>query len=47
MQDLKLTFIQTEVVWEDINANIALFNEKISTICEAIFERALNQPSPA
>ena len=34
MRDLKITLIQTEVVWEDINANITLFDEKISAIRE-------------
>lgn len=34
MQDLKITLIQTEIVWEDISANIALFDEKINAINE-------------
>ena len=32
MQDLKITLIQTELVWENIDANIALLDEKISAI---------------
>ena len=34
MRDLKITLIQTEMVWEDINANITLFDKKISAIKE-------------
>ena len=34
MRDLKITLIQTELLWEDIDANISLFNEKISAIGE-------------
>ncbi|MBW2644239.1 MAG: amidohydrolase [Deltaproteobacteria bacterium] len=32
MQDLKTTIIQTELVWEDIEANLAGFDDKIDTI---------------
>jgi len=32
MQDLKTTIIQTELVWEDIEANLAGFDNKINTI---------------
>ena len=34
MRDIKITLIQTELFWEDIDANISLFNEKISAIGE-------------
>ncbi len=34
MQDLKVTLIQTEPAWEDIHANLALFDKKINTINE-------------
>ena len=29
MQDLKITLIQSEIHWEDIEANLAMFEEKI------------------
>ena len=34
MRDLKITLIQTEPVWEDINGNLALFYDKINDITE-------------
>jgi len=34
MRDLKITLIQTELVWEDIDANLASFDKKIDAICE-------------
>ncbi|MDY6791022.1 MAG: amidohydrolase [Thermodesulfobacteriota bacterium] len=34
MRDLKITLIQTKPVWEDINDNLALFDEKILRISE-------------
>jgi len=34
MQDLNMTLIQTELFWEDINANINLFDKKIDRITE-------------
>jgi len=34
MRDIKITLIQTDLVWEDIDANISLFNEKINAIGE-------------
>jgi len=34
MRDLKITLIQTEPIWEDINANLALFDKKIHDISE-------------
>lgn len=34
MQDLKVTVIQTELFWEDIDANINLFDKKIDEIAE-------------
>lgn len=34
MQDLTVTLIQTELFWEDIEANINLFDEKIDDIAE-------------
>jgi predicted amidohydrolase len=34
MQNLKITLIQTDLVWEDIGSNITLFDEKINTISE-------------
>ncbi len=34
MQDLKLTMIQTELFWEDIDSNLNLFDEKIARIRE-------------
>jgi omega-amidase len=34
MQNLKITLIQTEPVWEDIKSNLALFDEKIHDIRE-------------
>ena len=34
MQDLKITLIQTEPLWENINGNLALFDEKIHDISE-------------
>ncbi|MEE8398671.1 MAG: amidohydrolase [Desulfobacterales bacterium] len=34
MQDLKVTVIQTELFWEDIDANIDLFDKKINDITE-------------
>ena len=34
MRDLKITLIQTEPVWEDINGNLTLFDEKIHDISE-------------
>ena len=34
MRDLKITLIQTEPVWEDINDSLALFDEKINDISE-------------
>ncbi|MBT8373697.1 MAG: nitrilase family protein, partial [Deltaproteobacteria bacterium] len=34
MRDIKITLIQTGLVWEDIDANISLFNEKINAIGE-------------
>jgi len=32
MQDLQTTIIQTELIWEDIEANLAIFDEKIDAI---------------
>ena len=29
MQDLKITLIQSDLHWEDIGANLAMFEEKI------------------
>ncbi len=29
MQDLRLTLIQSDINWEDIGANLAMFEEKI------------------
>lgn len=34
MQDLTVTLIQTEIIWEDIPANLAMFDEKIDDIAE-------------
>jgi omega-amidase len=34
MQDLKVTLIQTELFWEDIPANLAMFDKKIDGISE-------------
>lgn len=34
MQDLTVTLIQTELFWEDIPANLAMFDEKIDAISE-------------
>ena len=34
MQDLKVTIIQSELVWEDIDANLAEFDQKINDIQE-------------
>ena len=34
MRNLKITLIQTEPVWEDINDSLALFDEKINDISE-------------
>ncbi len=34
MQDLTVTLVQTALFWEDIEANIALFDEKIDAITE-------------
>ena len=34
MRNLKITLIQTEPVWEDINGNLALFYDKINDITE-------------
>ena len=34
MQDLKVTIIQSELVWEDIDANLAVFDQKIDDIQE-------------
>jgi len=34
MQDLRVTVIQAELVWEDIESNLALFDQKISAIQE-------------
>lgn len=34
MQDLTITLIQTELVWEDIAANLAMFDRKIDSISE-------------
>ena len=34
MRDLKITLIQTEPVWENINDSLALFDEKINRISE-------------
>lgn len=34
MKDLKITMIQTELFWEDVESNLALFNEKIDSIRE-------------
>ena len=34
MQDLTITLIQTELVWENIPANLAMFDEKIDRISE-------------
>ena len=32
MQNLTITFIQTELVWEDIDANLNMLDEKITAI---------------
>jgi len=32
MQDLKTTIIQTELVWEDIESNLAAFDDKIDAV---------------
>ncbi len=32
MQDLKITIIQTELVWEDIESNLAAFDDKIDAV---------------
>ena len=32
MQDLTVTLIQTELFWEDIPANLAMFDSKIDTL---------------
>jgi omega-amidase len=32
MQDLKITLIQTELIWEDIPANLAAFDKKLDSI---------------
>ena len=34
MQDLTVTLIQTQLVWEDIDANLAAFDKKINDISE-------------
>ena len=34
MQDLKITIIQTELVWEDIESNLAVFDDKIDEIMD-------------
>jgi predicted amidohydrolase len=34
MQDLTVTLIQTELIWEDISANLAMFDEKMEGIAE-------------
>lgn len=34
MQDLTVTLIQTDLIWEDIKANLAAFNQKIDAISE-------------
>ena len=34
MSDLKVTLIQTQLHWEDIDANLKMFNEKIDSIRE-------------
>ncbi|MBN1471644.1 MAG: amidohydrolase [Syntrophaceae bacterium] len=34
MQDLIVTLIQTELFWEDIRANLAMFDEKLNSISE-------------
>ena len=34
MQDLTVTLIQTELFWEDISANLAMFDQKIDGISE-------------
>jgi len=34
MQDLTVTLIQTELIWEDIPANLAMFDQKIDGISE-------------
>ena len=34
MQDLTVTLIQTELFWEDIPANLAMFDDKIDGISE-------------
>ncbi len=34
MQDITVTLIQTELFWEDIPANLAMFNDKIDGISE-------------
>mmetsp|Transcript_19108 Transcript_19108/g.8890 ORF Transcript_19108/g.8890 Transcript_19108/m.8890 type:complete len:257 (+) Transcript_19108:2170-2940(+) len=34
MQDLKITIIQTEIFWEDIKANLDMFDEKLNKISE-------------
>lgn len=34
MQDLSITLIQTHLIWEDIDANLALFNDLIDDIRE-------------
>ncbi len=34
MQDLRITLIQTELIWEDIQANLDLFDKKIDSISQ-------------
>jgi hypothetical protein len=34
MQDLTVTLIQTELFWEDIPANFAMFDQKINAVSE-------------
>jgi len=34
MKDLTVTLIQTELFWEDIPANLAMFNDRIDGISE-------------
>ena len=34
MQNLKITLIQTATIWQNIDANLALFGEKIQSVTE-------------
>jgi len=50
MKDLTATLIQTELIWEDIPANLAMFDRKIDGISEkriSLFcRKCLRQVSP-